>query len=276
MPPFTSVALTGFLIQSGPSLHMPPSTMATISGLVMPLRGAALAMQDDGNSSARRAALSGFAKAAAVVTLTDVALDVVEQVTGALPDARQAATQRKEAVANAKRLAKVAQQEQATASRLVADAQQAAEAVADAERYALAARLGRVPLTAEEMEEAKANAERLSRAAEVARAKGQAAVVERIRAEDSVVARTTQLNAAASRLRLIQTLATGASVVISYYGLTAMAERVRQSRELADLGGSAIDSREAGGQRSAPDIFRRGLANLAEDPFGWFFGGPSP
>jgi len=111
MPPFTSVALTGFLIQSGPSLHMPPSTMATISGLVMPLRGAALAMQDDGNSSARRAALSGFAKAAAVVTLTDVALDVVEQVTGALPDARQAATQRKEAVANAKRLAKVAQQD---------------------------------------------------------------------------------------------------------------------------------------------------------------------
>lgn len=196
----------------------------------------------------------------------------VEQATGVLADVRQAETLRQEAQADEMRVSALAREERAVASRLALEAKQASEAAAEAERYAEAARLGRL-LTAEQVDEAKSNAERLSNAAEAARAKGRAAAVERIRAEDSLTARQQALNGAVQRLRLTQTFTTGVVAILSYCGLTGLVETAQQ----AAAGGSAPQEEEdgVGRQRSAPEIFRRGVSNLVNDPHGWFYGAPS-
>ena len=159
-------------------------------------------MRDD--SSSRRAALAGFAQVTAIAVLASAGFDagmqsLLEQATGARAEARQAMTLKQEAVADAKRLSKLARAEQDKAARLAEDAHEAADAAIEAERFAEAARLNRL-YTADQVAEAKTIAEQLAVAAEEARAKGHAAVAERIRAEDSVVARQEELNAILPRL----------------------------------------------------------------------------
>lgn len=212
---------------------------------------------------------------AVVATVASVALDVSGPLLDR--DTRQAVALSQAADANVKQLFDLAGQEQAAASRVAADAQQAAEAAEEALRYAEAARSNRLR-TPEQIDEARASAERLSKAAEAARAKAQAAVVERIRAEDAAMARRRDFSAAVQRLRIFQTFATVAAVTLSWYGVTAIAERVSAPGIGGDFsaGGELAASGEGGRQRSAPDIVRGGLANLADDPFGWFFGAPSP
>jgi hypothetical protein len=250
-------------------------------------------------NSSRRSVLSGFVKAAAAVTVASVALDaaqpLLEQATGAQADTKQAVTLWQEASAKVKSLSSLAGQEQETASRLAAEAQQAADAAADAVRIAEAARLSPVA-TEEQIEEAKANAERLSAAAEAAKAKGKATVVERIRAEDSVMAAQRELFDAVQRFRVTQVLATGTAAYASWWALTrgpdaltAIAEKrggampwTKSDAPRAEPAtptapeSPELETPEVGGQRSAVEIFKGGLANLADEPFGWFFGAPSP
>ena len=264
LPPVAVVV--GLLVQSG----------ATVQSRAVTLPRATIVMRDD--SSSRRAALAGFAQVTAIAVLASAGFDagmqsLLEQATGARAEARQAMTLKQEAVADAKRLSKLARAEQDKAARLAEDAHEAADAAIEAERFAEAARLNRL-YTADQVAEAKTIAEQLAVAAEEARAKGHAAVAERIRAEDSVVARQEELNAILPRLRLNQALASAAALYLTWSGLKAIMDWEWASELASDS--EPATSRYVGGRRSAPDIMLSGIGCLADEPLGWFYGAPSP